>query len=344
MPKAVLSGDIHFNLNNLSLADAATRQAIAKANELNVPFVANGDTTDTKAILRAECVNAMIDTFKTAKIKPYINIGNHCKINNKGTEHALNFLEPYAHIINTPRYVKELESYIIPYYDDVNQLRDYLKTLPKGSRLLLHQGLTEANMGEYTQDPSALHPQDLANFRSLLSHYHARQDIKCGRPRQGMVGLATFIGSAYTVSFAEANDPEKGFQILMDDGTLEFVPTNLRKHVVIEAEIVHSALNTADYVLISGDPNSIKTGDIVKIKLRGTKEILSRTNKDLIAIGYGLKNVDFKLELIPLDTESKIIDTNNLTQPEILDKLIDNTENVSDEQKARIKDLWKGML
>ena len=52
---AVIAGDIHYSLATLAVADSATRQAIAKANELGVPFIANGDTHDTKANMRGEC-------------------------------------------------------------------------------------------------------------------------------------------------------------------------------------------------------------------------------------------------------------------------------------------------
>lgn len=330
-PIAVISGDIHYSLANLELADAGTRMAIAKANKLGVPFIANGDTSDTKAILRAECVNALIETFKTAKIKPYLNIGNHCRISTKGKDHALNFLAPYATVINSPEYFPDIQSYIIPYEDDISALRSYLKTIPQGSRVILHQGLSGSNMGEYVQDRSALNPEDLKDFRSILSHYHSRQDIKCGRPRAGAVGLASYIGNLYSVSFGESNDGPKGFQILMDDGTLEFIPTNLRKHVV--------------YALDAGaaevwQPLHSDT-DLVWVKMKGTKERLAGVTKAKVAYTMGIKQ-DFRLDLIPTDNESR---TDNIPQTssmaEVLDQLIDSLSASSIEQKNRMKALWK---
>ena len=50
-PIAVLISDIHYNINTLPVADAALRQAIAKANELDVVLIVTGDLHDTKANL-----------------------------------------------------------------------------------------------------------------------------------------------------------------------------------------------------------------------------------------------------------------------------------------------------
>lgn len=329
-PIAVIAGDIHYNLSNLEVADKGTRMAIAKANELNVPFIANGDTTDTKAILRAECVNRMIETFKTAKIKPYVNIGNHCKINNKSMEHALNFLAPYATIVDKPAYFKDINATIIPYYDDVNALREYLETIKTGTLLIMHQGVNGSNMGEYMQDASALNAADLYRFRTILSHYHARQDIQCGS------NIASYIGSLYTTSFGEANDLEKGFQILYSDGSLEFVPTNLRKHVIIELE------GCKPHNLISGPGlNEINEGDIVQVRVIGARGDLSLIDKNYIAKELNLK--DFRLDLAPVDQKVGDKNNKNLTQPEMLDSMIDSLTNTEEQTKARLKEIWRAM-
>lgn len=65
-PEAVLISDIHYNIQTLPLADAAVNMAITKANQLGVPLIVCGDLHDTKANLRGECVNAMLETFSRA--------------------------------------------------------------------------------------------------------------------------------------------------------------------------------------------------------------------------------------------------------------------------------------
>jgi hypothetical protein len=327
-PVAVISGDIHYSLNNLTLADKATRLAITKANELDVPFIANGDTTDTKANLRGECVNAMIETFKTAVKKPYVNIGNHCKINAKSIEHSLNFLRPYAKVIEVPEYVEELNYHVIPYHDDVDTLRKYLKTLPKHSSMLVHQGLEGANLGDYILDKSALNRSDVAGHSVVASHYHARQEIKL--PDNG---VWNFIGAPYSMSFGETKDPEKGFQVLYDDGSLEFIPTNLRKHVIVEGL-------ATKYVLELKPSAEINKGDLVWVKVRGSKEDLAKCTREVIATRIGI--TDFKLDKFPDAVESTSRPM-NMTQSEILDSTIQGLTQVSEECKVRLKDLWKGL-
>lgn len=327
----VIAGDIHYNLNNLELADKATRMAIAKANELSVPFIANGDTTDHKAVLRAECVNAMIDTFKTAEIMPYVNIGNHCKISAKGKEHALRFLEPFAHVVAEPTYFQELQAWIVPYHDDVAELRAILDSIApvRGvNTLIMHQGLLTSNTGHYMQDHSALKPDDLCHYRTILSHYHAHQDIQCGK------NVATYIGSPYTVTFGEARDPAKGFGVLYDDGSLEFIPTGLRKHIIIE-------LYFNEYGTYECDSEEwITPKDIVWIKCFGPDNILEQHNKARLAAILNLES-DFKLDLIPTDATFEQVKQENQTQEELLDSIIDGISNSDDTQKQLLKKMWR---
>lgn len=353
-PLAVLIADVHYNIHTLKIADAAMRQAIAKANELNVPLIVAGDLHDTKANMRAECVNAMIETFKLCKISPFVMIGNHDKINEKSIEHSLNFLEAAQvqdsdyikwdsgnPITMSPLIVEKpfvcREFTLIPYYHDPDELRAYLKTLPEGSRLIMHQGIERSYSGDYIQDKSAIRHADVKDFRVISGHYHRRQDIKTGRARRGAVGAFSYIGNPYTLTFGEANDPPKGFQILMDDGILEFVPTNLRKHVVYES--------SADLNLLPPWTCSIKEDDLVWVRVKDTKERLALLTKEKIACAVGLTKMPFRLDLIPTDTKTQAPDNSkSLSQGELLDSMIDSLSNTNEAQKNRLKKFWKEIV
>lgn len=353
--KAVLLSDVHYDIPTLKVADAATNQAIDKANELNVPLIIAGDLHNSKAQMRAECVNRMRETFARAKTTVYILVGNHDLINEKAKEHALNFLnrEPYNEgaifddtsailIIDGCYTVEDFHingHYLkfIPYQHDPAEFKKALDKIDKGSTIIMHQGIQSSLAGEYIIDKSAVPKEWLADYRVISGHYHVRQDIKCGRPQKGCVGLASYIGNPYTLNFAEANNPEKGFQILMDDGTLEFVPTNLRKHVVVEMKVGTPMFNYSSI---------FDTNDLVKVRVSGTREQLAKvTKQSLFDQGFFPPGMDFKLELIPLDSKTETPkNTSNLSQSEVLDQLIDSVSNTTDEQKQRIKNLWKGML
>jgi DNA repair exonuclease SbcCD nuclease subunit len=324
-PIAVLTSDVHYNVQTLPLADAAMRQAIAKANSLNVPLIVAGDLHDTKANLRAECINAIQETFASADIQPYVLRGNHDSVNEKSIEHALNFLAGLAVIVDIPQFHPTLNLNLIPYqYDPL-----VFKTLVShGTINIVHQGITGSHSGEYIQDKSAITRQDVAGFRVISGHYHTRQTIDLPNGSKW-----DYIGNPYTLNYGEANDPEKGFQILMDDGSLEFVPTNLRKHIVLEQSVYD----------VEGPNKSFSDKDLVWVKLSGTKEELISYNKGKVSRQFGISQ-PFRLDLISTDTETQVPDNKqNMTQGELLDSLIDSLTNTSDDVKGRLKNKWKDL-
>lgn len=346
-PVAVLISDVHYSVHTLKLADAAMRQAIDKANELLVPLVVAGDLHDTKANLRAECVSQLRHIFKVVpKVPVYIIVGNHDRINEKSEAHSLTFLSDYVRMVEQPAgypyFDETLKLYLVPYHHDTYPLKRMLKAIPVDSTLIMHQGIIGSNSGDYIQDKSALSKEDVADFRVISGHYHQRQDIKCGRPRKGAVGLFSYIGNPYTLNFGEANDPPKGFQILMDDGALEFVPTNLRKHVVIEHDV--NDLNSTGFFNGSSEHLNLKPDDLIWVKFKATKEQLSVIDRATVSKILDLEGFNFRLDLIPLGTRTIEPKSEAISQPEILDNLIDSLTNTSDECKIRLKQTWKDLM
>lgn len=330
---AVLISDVHYSLNTLSLADASVRMAISAANELDVPLIVAGDLHDTKANMRAECVNQMIETFNTCTTPCFILVGNHDKINERSVDHSLNFLRAEdRHIVDTPECRYELAGYsdrqvwLFPYYCDKDVLKSDLGRIDRGSLIIMHQGLESSDSGDYIQDKSALVPADLAGYRVISGHYHTRQTIEL--PEGGQFD---YVGNPYTLTFGEANDPTKGYQVLMDDGTLVFQPTNLRKHVVYEQS----------YECLSPDDFSANPGDLLWVKVTGTREQLADVTKHKVAhlINW---HVDFKLDLLPEDTVTAVPSSLiPVSKEQMLDSMIDSLTNASDAAKVRLKALWK---
>ena len=320
-PVAVLISDVHYNIQTLQVADAAMKLALEKADDLHVPLVIAGDLHDSKANLRGECVNAMLKTI-IGLTRPYLLVGNHDKINEKSEEHSLNFLSGQTLLIDEPRYAKALNAHLIPYQPDVEFLKSYLKTIPPRSTLIMHQGIVGSKAGDYIQDKSAITSEDVAGHRVISGHYHTRQDIVLPDG-----GLWSYIGNPYTLGFGEANDPPKGFQVLYNDGSLEFIPTNLRKHVIWNET---AGVNT--------DQPSVNENDLLWIKISGTKEQLASITKRSIPL-----SMPFRLDLIPIDTTTQAPAAKSLSKGELLDSLIDSLSNTSDLRKLRLKTLWKDL-
>lgn len=326
---AVLISDVHYNINTLEVADKAMRIAITKANELEIELIVAGDLHDTKANMRAECVNAMIKTFNMCERTPYILRGNHDQINEKSEEHSLNFLRDSAIIIDKPEYCALFNATLIPYQHSADKCREILKEVPKNDLIIMHQGITNSNAGHYYSDASAIDASDVAGRRIISGHYHTRQTINLPDG-----GQWNYLGNPYTLNYGEANDPPKGFHVLYEDGKLEFVPTNLRKHRVFTYEYINK-------VFCNENPGPVGTDDLVWVKVRGTKEALADVTKEIF-----LKYVPFegplKFELNPYETTFKIVEKN--TSPNVLlDAIIDSLERASEDQKLRLKNLWKSL-
>lgn len=325
--KAVLISDVHYRANNLSLVHTAMTTALRKAEELKVPLIDAGDLMDEKAVIRAECANALIDLFKDAKTRVVLLVGNHTKINVKGDEHALNFLRPYCDIIQAPVYDNALDIHFIPYCDNSSDVRGALENIRAGSTVITHNGLLGADMGHYVKDTSSLPPEAFSHLRTISGHYHKKQDIDCGP------GTFSYLGSPVTHTFGEANDGPKGYSILYSDGSLELVPLNLRKHIVLECSTFS----------ISDLPKQ-RPDDLVWLKVTGPQSELDALDKE--AIGQRLLgHSNFKLEKIVLESEKTQVAEGKkvLTGAELFDTLISELSE-PEERKNYLKSLWREVV
>lgn len=330
-PVAVVIGDIHFSVPNLELASSSLRQALYKANALQIPLVINGDLMDTKAILRAECVNRVMDILGTATGMVYVNIGNHDLLSEKGDDHSLHFLDNIADVVKSPVEIPYV-GWVIPYQNSTERLSMFLKGIKPESRLIMHQGVQGAYLGHYTQDKTSLSSDHFKNFRVVSSHYHRRQDIQCGPIQKKQVGVFSYIGNPYTLNFGEAKDPSKGFSILHADGTLKHVDTNLRKHVLIERNITQ-----LEYIVFGVEKN-----DLIMMRIRGPKNLLDAINKDKLGeklFGHSNFKLDKEYDNLVFNSNTKKSKNNH----ELLDELIDRTGE-TDSRKKYMKKFWRDTL
>lgn len=324
---AVIISDIHFNLNNLELASESLKAAIDKSNEFQVPLVIAGDLNDTKAIIRAEVANRLIELLDHARQEVYILEGNHDKINEKGIGHGLNYLWPYAKIIDKVEII-EGKFILIPYHSDLNALKTTLKTLPRGYPLIMHQGFRGAFMGDYIQDHSSIDVDEVKDFRVFSGHYHRHQTL----------GTVTYIGSPYTITFGEANDGPKGFLSINLTGTFEQHVLELRRHIIVEDEV-----NNMTYSPLKFLRNNLKKDDLLWVKLKGTRSELDKITKQDLAKKYDL-SMTFRLDKVCVDElQDEEKTQSNLSDKQIMDNIIDNL-NDSEEHKALLKSTWRELL
>lgn len=301
------------------MASKALQAAMDKATELEVPLVVAGDLHDNKAIIRAEVANRLLEIFKGYVGQSFILVGNHDLINEKSTEHGLNYLRPYSTIIDEPTFDYTHKLFMIPYQNDSQKLMSFVKGVRSGTILIMHQGFKGAYLGDYIQDKTSIDPILVKDFRIISGHYHKHQSIS----------TVTYIGNPYTLTFGEANDGPKGFLILNSDGTFTREILKLRKHVIKEFSSVD---DLSGHICAFGEL-FCNENDLLWIKVKDKKENLTFDKKDLVSF---LCVKDFKLDLIPTDAPIQPVQIEKKTDSEILDALIDQLED-----KDYLKKLWK---
>jgi hypothetical protein len=229
---------------------------------------------------------------------------------------------------------------MLPYYSDSEALRRDLAEIPKGSTVIMHQGLQTAYMGTYVQDKTSLPPSAFADYRVISGHYHAAQDIECGPLGSNHVGLFSYVGNPYTLNYGEAQDPPKGYAILYSDGYLERIALNLPRHRV------YSFYSVAElYARINqGTPLAVNSEDKIWIKVEDYKTTLAKLDKKTIGevtgLGLNFKFDAISLDLDPTDATKQNNELSKLTDERLLDSIIEST-NLPNEDKVDLKALWR---
>lgn len=347
-PLAVLISDVHYSMSTLDLADTAFRAAIDEAARLKIPLIDCGDLTNDKAILRAEVVNTLINTMKYAEdrgVKVHLLVGNHSLINEKGKEHALNFLAPYADIVSqhTTIFINKTKIGMIPYQSSSEAFKNAVLEIEKTDVdcdiIITHQGFKGAFMGDYFQDKTSVEPEFMEGYIVYSGHYHKHQTI----------GPILYVGNPYTLSFGEANDGPKGYLVIGSDGSYKHVALKLRRHYFIDMH--------ADYVvdlLHNNSPSEalsyIPPYSPVKLRISGvTKPQLKVLKKAAIGAKF-FGHTDFGLELVEVISQSNDSSSGIPVQfqgaegnTKLFDMLIDQLPG-NDEDKTHLKAMWRKMM
>jgi DNA repair exonuclease SbcCD nuclease subunit len=322
-PLAVLISDIHYSLSTLELADRSLRSSIYKANELRCPLIIAGDLHDTKANLRAECVSALINTFKQAEVTIYLLIGNHDLQNERtNLRHSLDFLDPYSYIVKDS--FEGPFGTFFAYQPNPDDFEKRLKVISAGKIVIMHQGLKGTDSGEYFHDRTAISYESCKHLRVISGHYHKRQTFK----------EFDYIGNPYTLNFGEASTEAKGYQILLENGQLEFVPLDLPRHTIVEL-----SLDIGKKLIKIERTFRLKKEDKVWVKVYGESGELYSIKKEEIAKFLEYEG-EFRLEKIQIDKPIAVLKNNTVSQEEMLDEIIDSLDK-HQIYKNQIKALWR---
>lgn len=320
--------DVHISLKNLEVSLKVLRQALEKCKELDIPLVIAGDLNDTKAVMRSEWVEALIQLFSEYPFtKIYIIDGNHDLNNKAGSKSSLIFLNLLKNV-DVFHYPTNIDFkgeifYMVPYCNTTEAFREALNQAREKQikNIICHQGFKGAFMGDYVVDDSSIDPEELSDFKIVLSgHYHRHQ-----WPSSNIM----YFGSPFTVNFGEAGHNKYIWSIgkVSNKITTTPIPTKVRKHIQTTLEPDYATKN------IPEEFQNASPEDLVKIVMKGPKEFA--LSKPL----YKHPN----LTLVPdIVKQSKIrIDQSIIDSPvQVIDEYLKNVNTEYDKKELK-QFLWK---
>lgn len=289
----LLVGDIQLQKSNLPIAS----ELFKLVESYNLPVVWLGDVLERRGLIEAECLNAFFNYLSSSKQVHYIVIGNHCLLNLHGSEHAL---EPLKALNNVFIYDKPAQFghlLFIPYMRNSKKFLEaidlWLPRLPKAPILICHQGIKEFTIGSgYTED-EAVGLDDVRGFsRVIAGHYHTPKDMS----------NVCYLGSPFSHSFGESNEHKRLGILNIETATIEFIPTDFRRHVSIDID-----LNNFDF---SGIIN-YNSKDLTRAIVTGTEEQIQR-----FKLGTHSNSTNLKFIYRPISASSNVIIQDTLTNKE----------------------------
>ena len=260
--------DVHISIKNLSVSIEVLREALQLARDRKVPLLISGDLNDTKAVMRSEWVKALLDLFDEFKdVTIIVLTGNHDLDNKNSSSNSLEFLRNNSNVILIAKAraikINDVEWYAIPYQPTTDQFRAELNEARRLGikKLIAHQGVLGAHMGDYIVDESSISPEEFADFEIvLLGHYHKYQSHD-----NYMYG-----GSPFTVNHGESGQRKFIHTVsLLESGKInvDHFETKARRHIKYIVE--------SDEDLLKIEPI---IGSIAQVILKGPKEFVKKHN------------------------------------------------------------------
>lgn len=254
-------GDLHLTLKTVEKSQDLFRQV----EEMNQPVIWLGDLLDTKEVIRGKCLNSLYDYFKSSKLYHIVIVGNHDWFNLDCLDHSLKALSsiPNVVVVDTPQSVFGLD--FIPYMHDREKLKTALNNVPKGGTVFAHLDMSGFDYGNGHICEDGLAVKDFKRFAKVISgHFHKYQEEK----------NFVYLGTPFSHSFGEANQPKFIATYLRETGDLNLIPTNFPKHVSIKLDMSSSEWRQHISVFLR---NTV--GDIRRVQLFGTSEQCAQLDK-----------------------------------------------------------------
>ena len=294
-PIGVFFADTHLSESTIEINKFIWKQADELAIKLGVPLFHGGDVFTARKAQPLVVLTAFQKILDELKSKVNFIPGNHDKVDLNSRN---SYLDQFCHHpkVQLYRYYgsiplgNDIHLHMLPYFKEDEKYSEYLKELlddnvviEKGKQniLLTHIAIDGVPNNDSSVVLNNLN-QDLFGFYDLvlIGHYHQRKELG-----DNML----YIGSAYQNDFGE--DYQKGFMILYNDLSFEFVNSKFPQYVtikidldtILEEEITafHKTYqNSSDFIrfVVTGKEEKRKAFDKTKYESVGIKVVFKDTS------------------------------------------------------------------
>jgi exonuclease SbcD len=293
---AVLGNDYHLGINNIELVKSIWNQQLelCVANG-NVPFIIGGDMFTNRsgqplAVLKT--FKELIDETASKRIEIFAIPGNHDKTDLKSEDSYLDMFNDqnneWFNVFSNAQSIckNKLFIHFIPFFENEKWLQEYselnLDMVGKYTHhiLITHMGIEGVKNNDGTIVSSPIKPDLFKYYKNVfIGHYHDSMKLS---------NNVHYTGSVYQNNFGE-NIEDKGFTLIYDDGSFDFVPSKFPKYIKEVIEVKDS--NTLKNVLDKYD-NNVKE-NYIRIVFKGKKEDLKNVDKNV------LESKGFSVQYLP---------------------------------------------
>lgn len=288
-PIALVLTDTHLKPDNISLVEDIFNQAISKCKELNINTILHGGdwfnsrTGQPLSVLKA--TQRIIDKLKSNKITVGIIGGNHDKTDYDSEESFIDVFGSTAFIV-TQDYLNvhfgTINVHFLPFFKEsgsyMQRLQDIKINKEETNILITHVAINGVKNNDHSVVSEAIPSSAFNKFdKVLVGHYHNQQQFD----------NIYYIGSAYQANYGE--DENKGFTLLYDDGSIEFIQSKFPKYINYEIDV--QDLTSKEIVQLQEERK--KSGDNIKIKIKGDEAKVKSFDTSLLTqagITYELKS------------------------------------------------------
>lgn len=281
-PVSLIISDPHLKESNIDLVKSIFGNAVDLCKKLKIhTILLLGDLFDSRKgqplnVLKS--AKSILRLCENNGIKIYTIPGNHDKQNYESYDSFLDIFQSENFIVFdrfTAISLKNLEIAFIPFfkedsqilYDQFEKMKDWsIGTNTKKFVLCTHIGINGSitNENEHIQNcvPSS---QFTGVHKVFVGHFHNRQEFE----------NIVYVGSTHQSNFGE--DEKKGFTILYEDGSYEFIQSNFPKFIKKQVSIE----NLTDFMLHTDFLHEAE-GNNSRIELIGSSEQLKSFDKSIL--------------------------------------------------------------